>query len=142
LKAFLDTSVLVAAFYGDHIHHEASLDLLTRFGKKDASCAAHSLFEVYSVVTRMPGKHRISPEQALLYIGDIRRLLTLVALTADEYADTLQTFAESGVVGGEIHDALLAGCALKAHAQSLFTWNIRHFAQLGPKVLSLLQIPR
>jgi predicted nucleic acid-binding protein len=141
LKAFLDSSVLVAAFYGDHQHHAASLDVFTRFTKKDASCGAHSLFEVYSALTRMPGKHRIGSEQAMLFIGNIQERLTIVALTADEYAKTLRTFADLGVAGGAIYDALLAGCALKARAETLFTWNTRHYAQLGPKVAPLLQTP-
>ena len=119
-----------------------SLEVFTRFGKKDVSCAAHSLFEVYSVLTRMPGKHRISGDQAMLFIGDVQERLTLVALAADEYAKTLQTFAGLGVVGGTIYDALLAGCALKARAETIFTWNLRHFAQLGPKISPLLQTPK
>ena len=132
----------MAAFYGDHVHHAASLNLFTRFDKKDASCAAHSLFEVYSVLTRMPGKHRVGGEQAMLFIGNIRERLTLVALTAEEYAKTLQTCAESGVMGGAIYDAHLAACAVKAKAATLFSWNVAHFAQLGPKVASLLQTPK
>ncbi len=142
MKAFLDTSVLVAVFYGDHTHHAASMDVFTRFDKEDVSCAAHSLFEVYSVLTRMPGKHRIGGEQAILFISDIRERLTTVGLTADESAKTLQTFAELGVVGGAIYDALLAGCALKARAETLFTWNVRHFTQLGPRIAPLLQTPK
>ena len=142
MKAFLDTSVLVAAFYGDHVHHTPSLNLFTQFEKKDASCAAHSLFEVYSVLTRMPGKHRMGGEQAMLFIGSIRERLTLVALTAKESARTLQTFAELGVTGGAIYDAHLAACALKARAVTLYTWNVAHFAQFGPKVAPLLQTPK
>ena len=116
MKAFLDTSVLVASFYGDHVHHEASLNLFTRFDRKEACCAAHSLFEVYSVLTRMPGKHRVSGEQAMLFIGSVRERLTLIALTAEEYAKTQQTFADLCVTGGAIYDAHLAACALKARA--------------------------
>ena len=67
MKAFLDTSVLVPVFYGVHIHHAASLALFTSFGKGDACCAAHSLVEVYSVMTRMPGKHRITGDQGMLF---------------------------------------------------------------------------
>jgi predicted nucleic acid-binding protein len=141
MKAFLDSSVLVAVFYGDHPHHAASLDVFTRFGKKDVACAAHSLFEVYSALTRMPGKHRIGGEQALLFIGDIQERLTLVALTADESAKTLRTFAGLGVVGGAIYDALLAGCALKARAETIFTWNLKHYAQLGEKIAPLVRVP-
>ena len=142
MKAFLDTSVLVAAFYGDHVHHTASLNTFTHFGKKDASCGAHSLFEVYSVLTRMPGKHRVGGEQAMLFIGNIRERLTLVALTAEEYARTLETYAELGLTGGAIYDAHLAACAVKARAATLFTWNVAHFARLGPKVAPLLQTPK
>ena len=81
-------------------------------------------------------------EQAILFIGNIRERLTIVALTADEHAHVLQTFAELGVAGGAIYDALLAGCALKAQVETLFTWNIRHYAQLGPDVAALLQTPK
>jgi predicted nucleic acid-binding protein len=142
VKAFLDTSVLIAVFYGDHVHHTASLDLFTSLDKADACCGAHSPFEVYSTLTRMPGRHRVGAEQALLFIGDIRERMAVVALTAEEYAKTLHTFAQLGVVGGSIYDALLAGRALKARAETLFTWNIRHFSQLGPQVASLLQKPK
>jgi hypothetical protein len=41
---------------------------------------AHSLAEVYSTLTRMPGKHRISAEQATLFIGSIRERLSIIAL--------------------------------------------------------------
>lgn len=36
MKAFLQTSVLVATFYGDHQHHQQSLDLFLRHGKTNA----------------------------------------------------------------------------------------------------------
>jgi hypothetical protein len=85
VKAFLDTSVLVPVFYGDHVHHAASLDLFARFDQKDVCCGAHSLLEVYSTLTRMPGKHRISSEQGMLFITNIRERMTIVSLSADEY---------------------------------------------------------
>ncbi len=68
MNRFLDTSVLVPVFYGDHIHHRASLDLFIQFDKSTGCCGAHSLV-VYSTLTRMPGKHRIGSEQAILFIG-------------------------------------------------------------------------
>ena len=114
MKAFLDTSVLVPVFYGDHVHHAASLDLFTRFPQEDVCCGAHSLLEVYSTLTRMPGKHRISSDQGILFITNIRERLTIVSLNADEYGDLLQKFTSIGIVGGTIYDAFLAACALKA----------------------------
>lgn len=141
MKAFLDTSVLVPAFYGDHQHHAKSLDLLTGLAKEDGGCGAHSLVEVYSTLTRMPGKYRVTGEQAMLFIGDIRQRLTVVALAAEEIAEMLEESAALGVVGGAIYDALLARCALKAGARSLYTWNLRHYEQCGPAVARLLKTP-
>lgn len=141
MKAFLDTSVLVPVFYGDHVHHAASLDLFTQFSQQDVCCGAHSLLEVYATLTRMPGKHRISSEQGMLFITNIRERLTIVSLSADEYGDMLQKFTSIGIVGGTIYDAFLATCALKAKAETLFTWNIRHYGQLGPDVTRILTTP-
>ena len=141
MKAFLDTSVLIPVFYGDHAHHAASLAVFTRFDKPEVGCGAHSLVEVYAALTRMPGKHRISGDQAMLFIGNIRDRLTVVGLTPDEYFTMLQANADLGIVGGTIYDALLAACAIKSGAATLFTWNLRHYGQLGPKVTPLLQTP-
>ncbi len=73
MKAFFDTSVLVPVFYGDHIHHKASLELFIRFDKTTGCCGA-CLAGVYSTLTRMPGKHRISGgTKAMLFVGSIQR---------------------------------------------------------------------
>jgi hypothetical protein len=87
------------------------------------------------------GERSYTTKLALLFIGDIRERLTLVALMAEDYSQTLPFFAEGGAVGGNIYDALLAGCALKADAEILFTWKIRHDAQLGPRIVPLLRTP-
>jgi predicted nucleic acid-binding protein len=131
VKALFDTSVLVPTFLGDHEHHEASLDVFLRFEKRQACCAAHSLAEVYATLTRMPGKYRVSCEQAMLFLAEIRQRLTLVALDEEEYYATIEQASALGVMGGTVYDALLARCALKARAETLYTWNVKHFQQLG-----------
>jgi predicted nucleic acid-binding protein len=138
---FLDTSVLVPVFYGEHEHHEASLDLYSQLSKADAGCGAHTLVEVYSSLTRMPGRHRVSADQALLFVDDIVERLTVVALTLEEHISTLRSFGALGIVGGTIYDAMLAGCALKADAETIFTWNLRHYGQFGPEVTRRLRKP-
>lgn len=97
--------------------------------------------EVFSTVTRMPGKHRISGEQAMLFIGSIRERLSVIALNGDEYADALEASAALGVVGGAVYDAMLAHCAIKAQAETIFTWNVRHYAQCGLEVTRRLRTP-
>ena len=141
MKAFFDTSVLVPVFYGDQVHHQASLTLFIRFDRSTACCGAHSLAEVYSTLTRMPGKHRISGEQAMLFIGSIRERLSIVALDGDEYTDALQTAAALGITGGGIYDAMLAHCAMKAKAEAIYSWNVRHYAQCGQEVTGRVRTP-
>jgi predicted nucleic acid-binding protein len=142
VKALFDTSVLVPTFLGDHEHHEASLDAFLRFGKRQACCAAHSLAEVYATLTRMPGKYRVSCEQAMLFLAEIRQRLTLVALDEEEYYATIEQASALGVMGGTVYDALLARCALKARAETLYTWNVKHFQQLGlEEVIKRIRTP-
>lgn len=133
MKAFFDTSVLVPTFLGDHEHHEASLDAFLRFEKRQACCAAHSLAEVYATLTRLPGKYRVSCEQAMLFLAEIRQGLTIVALDAEEYYATIERASALGVTGGMVYDALLARRAMKAKAETLYTWDLKHFQQLGPE---------
>jgi predicted nucleic acid-binding protein len=141
MKGFFDTSVLVPLFYRDHVHHGPSQELFIRFNQSTGCCGAHSLAEVYATLTRMPGKRRISGEQAMLFIGNIRERLSMVALSGEEYADALEASAARGIVGGAIYDALLAHCALKAKAEAIYTWNVRHYALCGREVAGRLRTP-
>ena len=141
MKAFLDTSVLVATFYADHERHPPSIDLFLRFGKIDACCGAHSLAEVYATLTGMPGRRRVSGNEALLFLGDIRERLTLIALDEQEYFQTLETSAAAGLHGGAIYDALLGQCALKAVAETLYTWNTKDFLRLPAAIAGRVKTP-
>lgn len=141
MKAFLDTSVLVATFYGDHEHHAPSLDLFLRFGKKDACCGAHSLAEVYATLTGMPGKRRAGGDAALLFLRDIRDHLTLVSLDEHEYFQIVEEAAASNLALGAIYDALLGRCALKAKAETLYTWNTQDFLRLPPPIAGRVRRP-
>jgi predicted nucleic acid-binding protein len=141
MKYFFDTSVLIATFLEDHEHHAASLEAFLRADKKLGCCAAHSLAEVYSTLTRLPGKHRLSGEQVLLFLQNIRERFTVIAIDGDEYFAALEEAAAAGVVGGATFDALLARCALKAGASIIYTWNVRHFQQLGAEVARRVKSP-
>jgi predicted nucleic acid-binding protein len=141
VKAFLDTSVLVAAFYGDHEHHEPSFGLFSQQTKSTACTAAHCLAEFYSVVTGMPGKDRASPDEALLFLRDARERLYLVTLDELEYFKTLEDAASGNISGGTTYDAIIARCALKWKAQTIYTWNVKHFSRLGEKVASRVRQP-
>ncbi len=141
MKFFFDTSVLLPCFVEDHEHHEASLRAFLKADKKQACCGAHSLAEFYATATRLPGKNRLSGEQVLLFLGNVQERLTIVTLTVDEYYASLKEAAANGIVGGTIYDALLARCAMKAEAEYIYTWNVRHFQQFSPETVKRLRTP-
>jgi hypothetical protein len=51
LREFFDSSVLIAAFWGGHANHGASIQCLNGANKKHSSCGIHSLAEVYAVMS-------------------------------------------------------------------------------------------
>ncbi len=141
MKFFFDTSVLVPCFLKDHIHHQESTRALLAVQREEGCCAAHSLAELYAATTRLPGKHRLSGEQALLFLDDVRQRLALVALSADEYWSTLKDAAVAGIVGGAVYDALLCRCAMKVNAELIYTWNVKHFQLLSPEIAERVRTP-
>jgi predicted nucleic acid-binding protein len=136
VRAFLDTSVLIATFYEDHTHHEPSLEVFLKFGKRDVSCATHSLAEVFSVLTGMPGKNRVSADEAMLFISDIEERVSLVSSEISDYKQALLLASKLEIAGGAIYDALIAQAAMKVRARRIYTWNLKHFARLGPEIAS------
>jgi predicted nucleic acid-binding protein len=141
MDAFLDTSVLVATFYGEHERHDASFKVFLQQTKETGCTAAHCLAETYSVVTGMPSKDRASPDEALLFLNDVRVRLTLIALEEGEYFKVLEAAAAEGISGGATYDAIIGQCALKADAKTIYTWNTKHFTRLGTQIASRLKEP-
>jgi predicted nucleic acid-binding protein len=141
LKWFFDTSVLVPAFVEEHVHHELSLAAFLRADKKTGCCSAHSLLEFYAVITRLPGRDRISSDQVLLLVQNIRERLTIISLSPEDHFAILEKSAAARVFGGTVYDVLLAHCALKASAEILCTWNVKHFQQLGGEIAKRVQTP-
>ncbi len=66
MKVLLDSSVLVAALVEVHEAHERALPWLQRAhaGEGETVVAAHTLAEVYAVLTRLPLHPPIGPELA------------------------------------------------------------------------------
>lgn len=88
-----------------------------------------------------PAPRRVTGEQALLFLGDIRTNLTLVALTAREYVQMVEEVGAAGITGGTIYDAILGYCALKAEAKVIYTWNKKHFLRLPQAIASRVKTP-
>jgi len=142
VKSFLDTSVLVAAFHVEHPYHQPSFDLFVSCKRDDACCGLHSLGEVYATLTGMRvASRRTSGDQALLFIGNIRERFTPVGLNEPEYLQMLEASAAAGLAGGAIYDSLLGHCAIKAGAETIYTWNTKDFLRLPTAIASRVKTP-
>jgi len=136
VKVFLDTSVFVAAFWGDHPQHEASVALFKPAAPSRAFCAAHTVAEVYSTMTRLPAKPPIPPEQALLFIRQMRERFTVISLTDEEYCETIERLAGTGLAKSYIYDGLIMRAAEKSAAGAIYTWNTGHFQRVSPAAIA------
>jgi predicted nucleic acid-binding protein len=127
---------MVAAVCSWHEHHErASQEIQTRLNRKQPMfTAAPAIIEAYSVLTRFPAPHRISPTEALqLLETNFLENGKLVALGGPAYAALLRSSPNAAVSGGRIYDAVIAACARHAEAEILLTFNEAHFVQFaGP----------
>ncbi len=141
MKSFFDTSVLVATSVEGHEHHERSFALFVGANRKTACCAAHSLAELYATLTRLPGKFRLSADQALLFLDSVEERLEVVWLDAQEYRIAIREAAAAGIVGGTIYDALLGRCALKSRATRIYTWDVADFQRLGDEIAERVRTP-
>jgi predicted nucleic acid-binding protein len=135
MKAFLDTSVLVAAVIKQHVAHERAFVVLERIQdqKDEGIISVHSLAEIYAVLTKLPPPYRHAPEQALLSIEEnILKHFKTIGLTGSGYAMVLREAAVARISGGTIYDALLLATAANTGAEIIYTLNLKHFQAIAP----------
>lgn len=129
-KIFLDSSCLIAAFHAQHLHHKACLGLVQSAHDKTcrAAISCHSIAEVYSVLTRLPGANRVLPEQAWELIHqNIDGKLDCVELSGEEYVSLTRELSMSGHAGGLVYDGIIWATALKWKPAVFYTLNTKHF---------------
>jgi predicted nucleic acid-binding protein len=135
VKAFFDTSVLVGAFYGDHPKHTACLRLLEDASKKTHSRTAHAVAELYAVMTRLPVRPRITPEQGVLFVENVRDYFSVITLSAAEQFEATAEAPRRSLGGGKVYDLLTFKCAIKAGAERVYGLNLVEFTRLAPPEL-------
>jgi predicted nucleic acid-binding protein len=104
VKTAADTSVLVASFASWHEHHDLAFTALDRVD----AVIAHCLLETYSVLTRLPAPHRMTPDVVTAYLTQSFGRLMVFALPAAEQRRLIGTCSAEGLAGGAIYDALIA----------------------------------
>jgi predicted nucleic acid-binding protein len=136
VKICIDTSVLVAALVEDHPHFGRAANVLRSAAAKgiEAVASAHSLAELYGVLTRTPFTPRIYPSEARQMIEQsVVPHVGLIALSGADYRRIVAECSEAGWGGGMIYDALHIRAALKGQCDRLYTFNVKHFRALAPE---------
>lgn len=100
--------------------HEAHREVAQWATGRSLSLTGHGLAVTYSVLTRLPGDARVSPEDAVVLIDA-------------NFAEVLESssgglvhreFARRGVAGGAVYDGLVA-LAAREHGATLVTRDAR-----------------
>ena len=120
-------------FYGDHPRHAACLRLLEDATKKTHFCAAHSVTELYAVMTRLPVRPRITPEQGLLFVENVRDYFSVVTPSAGEQFEAAADAARRGLGGSKIYDLLTLKCAAKAGAERVYALRLPELMRMAPQ---------
>ncbi len=144
MKILLDTSVLVAAMVEAHSSHEQCLVWFKRVisGADEGVVAAHTLAEIYSILTTLPVQPRISPDEARQLIQrNIIQKLDVVPLTDQDYAQVIDVLAEIGIVGGATYDALILRAAAIAKVDLVVTLNEKDFRRVYPDLAEKVVSP-
>ncbi len=135
----VDTSLIVAALLAWHESHEPALAALIDALAGHLVLPAPALAEAYSVMTRLPAPHRISPADACeLLSGSFEQRATIVGLTGKETWRFLHETADRHVAGGSTYDALILACARKGGAQRVLTLDRRDFTRLGAAEIEIV----
>jgi len=144
MKVLLDTSVLVAALVESHPMHARAHPWMDRGigGDFEWVVGAHSLAELYHVLTAYPVRPRIAPGIARQLIHEnIVKQASVVALTAADYAAVIHHVAMVNLTGGVIYDALILRAAERADVDRVLTFNVDDFRRLWPDGAAKIAAP-
>jgi predicted nucleic acid-binding protein len=144
MKVLFDTSVLVAAVIEDHPEHKRCLPWLQRAhaGSLEFLVGAHSLAELYAVLSTYPARPRLSPELAARLVREnVTARARAVALAGSDYEAVVREMADLSLAGGVVYDALIARAARKAGADRLLALNPGDFQRVWPEGTDVIASP-
>jgi predicted nucleic acid-binding protein len=143
VRICFDTNVIVAGFLVDHDRHALCRWWLDRARNNEFQplISVHSLAEIYSVLTRLPMPHRLSPQTVERMVNENLANFERIALSVTDYELVLADAVRLGIVSGGVFDALIGRAAIVGRADRLLTFNVRDFERLGDSVRGLIQVP-
>ncbi len=136
----LDTSVIVAALLEWHEAHASCFAAVNQaLGAAPAVIVpVPALIEAYSVMTRLPAPHRLSPADANSTLASLRAQVSLASMEDNAVWSSLETWSTSGIAGGRTYDAHILACARRARATAILTLNASDFTALAPSDIAVV----
>jgi predicted nucleic acid-binding protein len=143
VKVLFDTNVLIGAFLPEHKSHADCVVWLERaqLGEIAGYVGTHSLAELYSNLTKLPLKQKITPALAQGLITTNLQTFVKVSLDVADYMAAIDVVTRYGLVSGAVFDAVIAQAGLKVGVDRILTFNVRDFERLGDEVRGLIQVP-
>ena len=134
MNVLFDSSVIIAAFVESHPKHKSALSFLMKAKNKefDFFVSAHTILEVYSVLTSAPFKPKITPAIAKKLIeNNIKSIARIIYLSDKDYYKIVEKMCDLNLTGGVVYDGIILECALKAKVDEILTLNPKDFSRLS-----------
>ncbi len=144
MRIFFDTSVLIAALVQVHPAHAQAQPWMQRIKTATDSgvLAAHSLAELYSVLSTFPIRPRLTSKAVRdLLRQDVLARFEIVPLSVADYTLTIEQLAAVELRGGVIFDALLLQAAELARVDQIVTLNVHDFERVRPDLADKILSP-
>ncbi len=104
--------------------------------------AAHSIAELYAVLSILPVQPRISPSFANKLIQqDVLDICEIVPLSIQDYNRIIKHLSESDIVGGVTYDAVILYTAFKVEIDRIVTFNKKDFVRIYPDIADKIIFP-
>ena len=130
--AFLDTNILIYAYYPESPQHQSSYHLLNEAQDEGARLciSPQILAEFYSVVTN-PRRvdPALEPEAAIEKIGELKELvgLTILSLPVDVVDRWIVLLRQHPARGQKIFDLQIVATMLGNGVKKIYTFNVKDF---------------
>jgi predicted nucleic acid-binding protein len=144
MRAFCDTSVLVAAVLSSHPRYPACEAMLSRIARREhiGYCSTHGLAETFSVLLRMPTTPKLRGEHVLAILEHtILPNFSIIPLDTLDYVECLRELAATNLAGGRVYDLLHLRAARKCAPERIFTLNTKEWISLSPELAALIGEP-
>lgn len=94
--------------------------------------SAHTIAELYAVLTGVPGQQRAPAALAPRLIREnvLDKVQSVISITPSDYRTIIADLGDRGLLGGIVYDALIAFAAQKIDANAIVTLNGGDFRRL------------